>query len=473
MATLKDQIVRWNLSTKRVVASPASAEPQPQVVEDRTSPAQAQAIKTNTSPGVDYYATKMKLHQKLLTRIDLNSIESMTPEQLRNELGVLLVALIEEDDIRFNDQERAKFVADLKNEIMGLGPLEPLLADPTISEIMVNGYQKVYVEKSGRIQLTDIRFNDDAHLMKIIDKIVSRVGRRIDESSPMADARLPDGSRVNAIIPPLAIDGPVLTIRRFAVVPLQMRDLINKNTLSLAMAELLSALVKVKSNIIISGGTGSGKTTLLNILSSFIPHNERIVTIEDTAELQLQQNHVIRLETRTPNIEGKGEITMRALVKNCLRMRPDRIVLGEVRSSEVIDMLQAMNTGHEGSLTTIHANSPRHALGRLENLVGMGGLTIPGKALRELISSSIHFIVQETRINDGSRKIVSIEEIVGMEGEIITTQEIFGYKRTGTNPDGTVQGIFRATGVRPKVYEKMLTYGISLSEGMFDPGPND
>ncbi len=473
MATLKDQIVRWNLSTKRVVASPASAEPQPQVVEDRTSPAQAPAIKTNTSPGVDYYATKMKLHQKLLTRIDLNSIESMTPEQLRNELGVLLVALIEEDDIRFNDQERAKFVADLKNEIMGLGPLEPLLADPTISEIMVNGYQKVYVEKSGRIQLTDIRFNDDAHLMKIIDKIVSRVGRRIDESSPMADARLPDGSRVNAIIPPLAIDGPVLTIRRFAVVPLQMRDLINKNTLSLAMAELLSALVKVKSNIIISGGTGSGKTTLLNILSSFIPHNERIVTIEDTAELQLQQNHVIRLETRTPNIEGKGEITMRALVKNCLRMRPDRIVLGEVRSSEVIDMLQAMNTGHEGSLTTIHANSPRHALGRLENLVGMGGLTIPGKALRELISSSIHFIVQETRINDGSRKIVSIEEIVGMEGEIITTQEIFGYKRTGTNPDGTVQGIFRATGVRPKVYEKMLTYGISLSEGMFDPGPND
>ena len=415
----------------------------------------------------------MKLHQKLLTRIDLNSIESLTPEQLRNELGVLLVALIEEDDIRFNDQERAKLVADLKNEIMGLGPLEPLLADPTISEIMVNGYQKVYVEKSGRIQITDIRFNDDAHLMKIIDKIVSRVGRRIDESSPMADARLPDGSRVNAIIPPLALDGPVLTIRRFAVVPLQMDDLIKKNTLSPSMAELLSALVKVKSNIIISGGTGSGKTTLLNILSSFIPHNERIVTIEDTAELQLQQDHVIRLETRTPNIEGKGEITMRALVKNCLRMRPDRIVLGEVRSSEVIDMLQAMNTGHEGSLTTIHANSPRHALGRLENLVGMGGLTIPSKALRELISSSIHFIVQETRINDGSRKIVSIEEIVGMEGEIITTQEIFGYKRTGTNPDGTVQGVFRATGVRPKVYEKMLTYGISLSDGIFDSGPND
>ena len=413
------------------------------------------------------------MHQKLLTRIDLNSIESLTPEELRNQLGALLVALIEEEATPLNDQERTKLVADLKNEIMGLGPLEPLLADPAISEIMVNGYQNVYVEKRGRIQPTDIRFNDDAHLMKIIDKIVSHVGRRIDESSPMADARLPDGSRVNAIIPPLALDGPVLTIRRFAVVPMQMIDLIQKNTLTPALAELLSALVKVKSNIIISGGTGSGKTTLLNILSGFIPTNERILTIEDTAELQLQQVHVIRLETRPPNIEGKGEITMRALVKNALRMRPDRIVLGEVRSSEVIDMLQAMNTGHEGSLTTIPANSPRHALGRLENLVEMGGITIPGKALRELISSSIHFIVQETRLNDGSRKITSIEEIIGMEGEIITTQEIFCYKRTGTNPDGTVQGVFKATGVRPKVYEKFITYGISLSDGMFDPGPND
>ena len=473
MATLKEQIAHWNLSTKRSAAPPASASVQPHVDEAPISPAPAPAIKNNASPGVDYYLTKRKLHQKLLTRIDLNSIESLTPEELRNQLGVLLVALIEEEATPLNDQERTKLVADLKNEIMGLGPLEPLLADPTISEIMVNGYQNVYVEKRGRIQPTDIRFNDDAHLMKIIDKIVSHVGRRIDESSPMADARLPDGSRVNAIIPPLALDGPVLTIRRFAVVPMQMIDLIQKNTLTPAMAELLSALVKVKCNIIISGGTGSGKTTLLNILSSFIPHNERILTIEDTAELQLQQVHVIRLETRPPNIEGKGEITMRALVKNALRMRPDRIVLGEVRSSEVIDMLQAMNTGHEGSLTTIHANSPRHALGRLENLVEMGGITIPGKALRELISSSIHFIVQESRLNDGSRKITSIEEITGMEGEIITTQEIFCYKRTGTNPDGTVQGMFRATGVRPKVYEKFITYGIGLSDGMFDPGPND
>jgi pilus assembly protein CpaF len=415
----------------------------------------------------------MKLHQKLLTRIDLNSIESMTPGQLRNELGALLVALIKEDDIRLNEQERTKVVADLKNEIMGLGPLEPLLADPSISEIMVNGYQKVYVEKSGRIKLTDIRFNDDAHLMKIIDKIVSHVGRRIDESSPMADARLPDGSRINAIIPPLALDGPVLTIRRFAVVPMQMQDLIQKNTLTPAMDELLSALVKVKCNIIISGGTGSGKTTLLNILSGFIPTTERIVTIEDTAELQLQQDHVIRLETRQPNIEGKGEISMRALVKNSLRMRPDRIVLGEVRSAEVIDMLQAMNTGHEGSLTTIHANSPRHALGRLENLVGMGGISLPSKALRELISSSLQIIVQVSRITDGSRKITSIQEIIGMEGDVITTQEIFSYKRTGTNPDGTVQGVFKPTGVRPNVSEKIRTYGINLSESIFDPGAND
>ena len=479
MATLKDQIARWNLSTKRVGAPSASAPATTEVpelshvVEAPSSPAPAPAIKNKTSQGVDYYETKVKLHQKLLTRVDLNAIESLTPEQLRNELGFMLVALIEEEAIPLNTQERARLVADLKNEIMGLGPLEPLLADPTISEIMVNGYQNVYVEKGGCIQHVDIRFNDDAHLLKIIDKIVSRVGRRIDESSPMADARLPDGTRVNAIIPPLALDGPVLTLRRFAVVPLQMSDLIQKNTLTPVMAELLSAMVKVKCNILISGGTGTGKTTLLNILSSYIPSTERIVTIEDTAELQLQQNHVIRLETRTPNIEGKGEITMRALVKNSLRMRPDRIVLGEVRSSEVIDMLQAMNTGHEGSLTTIHANSTRNALGRLENLVGMGGINLPSKALRQLISSSIHFIIQVSRLNDGARKITSIEEITGMEGDMITTQEIYTYKRTGNNPDGSVQGMFRATGVRPKVSDKIRTYGISLSDGMFDPVDND
>lgn len=433
------------------------------------SPAPVPPAQPKESPGTDYYLTKRELHQKLLTRIDLNAIESMSPEQLRQELGTLLGSLFEEEAIAFNVEERNRLAADLKNEIMGLGPIEPLLAEPAISEIMVNGYAKVYVEKKGRIELTDIRFIDDAHLMKIIDKIVSRVGRRIDEYSPMADARLPDGSRVNAIIPPLALDGPVLTIRRFATVPLQMEDLIANQALIPGMAELLSALVKVKNNILISGGTGTGKTTLLNILSGYIPHRERIVTIEDTAELQLQQEHVIRLETRPPNIEGKGEITMRALVKNSLRMRPDRIVLGEVRSAEVIDMLQAMNTGHDGSLTTIHANTPRDALGRLENLVGMAGISLPSKALRQLISSSIHFIVQVTRMNDGSRKVTSIQEIIGMEGEVITTQEIFSYKRTGTAPDGRVLGAFSATGVRPKASEKIGTYGISLSEGLFEP----
>jgi pilus assembly protein CpaF len=477
MATLKDQIARWNLSTRRPAAPQASEhgtsdlQKRPHPVEVPASP--VPAVKPVTTPEVDYYATKTMLHQMLLTRIDLNSIESMSAEQLRNELGALLASLIEEEVIPLNHQERTRLVADLKNEIMGLGPLEPLLADPDISEIMVNGYRNVYVEKSGRIQFTDIRFNDNEHLMKIIDKIVSHVGRRIDEYSPMADARLPDGSRVNAIIPPLALDGPALTIRRFSVVPLRMGDLIQKNSLTPAMAELLSALVKVKCNIIISGGTGSGKTTLLNILSGFIPDNERIVTLEDTAELQLQQEHVIRLETRPPNIEGKGEITMRSLVKNTLRMRPDRIVLGEVRSAEVLDMLQAMNTGHDGSLSTIHANSSRDALGRLENLVGMAGINLPGKALRQLISSSIHFIVQVTRLDDGSRKVTSIQEISGMEGDTITTHEIFSYRRTGMNPDGSVQGVFSASGIPPKVFEKIRMYGIGLSEGMFDPDAND
>ncbi|ABB23533.1 CpaF family protein [Pelodictyon luteolum] len=479
MATLKDQVARWSLTSKRVVApsTPAvpavEAPPNPTGAQQKTSPAPAPAAKAKAAPGLDFYATKRKLHQKLLTRIDLNSIESLSPEQLRTQLGTLLLELIEEEAIPLNDQERTRLIADLKNEIMGLGPLEPLLADPAISEIMVNGYHNVYIEKKGKIELTDVRFNDDAHLMKIIDKIVSRVGRRIDESSPMVDARLPDGSRVNAIIPPLALDGPILTIRRFSVVPLQMDDIVQKETLTPAVAELLAALVKVKCNIIISGGTGSGKTTLLNILSGYIPADERIVTIEDTAELQFQHDHVIHLETRPPNIEGKGEITMRALVKNTLRMRPDRIVLGEVRSSEVIDMLQAMNTGHDGSLTTIHANSSRDALGRLENLVGMAGISLPTKALRQLIISSIHFIIQISRQSDGSRKITSIQEITGMEGEMITTQEIFSYTRTGTKPDGTVEGLFRATGVRPKVYEKILTYGIQLSEGLFDPDAND
>ncbi len=467
MATLKDEINRWTQTSSTPVVHPA-------VAHSAGAPAPAAEAATAAAPrsettSASYYNFKKQLHHLLLTRMDLSSIESLSQEQLQAQLSTVLWTLIQEEALPLNASEKQRLVADLQNEIMGLGPLEPLMADSAISEIMVNGHEHIFVERGGRIVKTDTRFNDDAHLMKIIDKIVSRVGRRIDESTPMADARLPDGSRVNAIIPPLALDGPVLTIRRFAVVPLQMSDLLKKNALTPAMAELLSALVKVKCNIVISGGTGSGKTTLLNILSGYIPPNERIITIEDTAELQLQQSHVIRLETRPPNLEGKGEISMRALVKNSLRMRPDRIVLGEVRGGEVIDMLQAMNTGHDGSLTTIHANTPRDALGRLENLVGMGGINLPIKALRQLISASIHIVVQATRMTDGSRKITSIQEISGMEGDVITTQEIFSYERTGTGPDGSVIGRFKASGVRPKMAQKIETYGIRLPDGMFDP----
>jgi len=474
MATLKDQIVRWSLSSKRDTDhqdSAHEANPSSHLVEVPAASVSTDAKKAHTY-GIDYYHIKVKLHQMLISRIDLNAIESLSPVQLRNELERILVLLIEEESIPFNHKERVRLIADLKYEILGLGPLEPLLADPNISEIMVNGYEKIYIEKNGRIELTDIQFGNNEHLMKIIDKIVSRIGRRIDEFTPMVDARLPDGSRVNAIIPPLALDGPVLTIRRFAVVPLQLYDILEKKTLTSAMGELLAALVKVKTNIIISGGTGTGKTTLLNILSSFIPSGERIVTIEDTAELQLQQNHVIRLETRPPNVEGKGEITMHVLVKNALRMRPDRIVLGEVRGVEVIDMLQAMNTGHEGSLTTIHANTPKDALIRLENLMGMGNMNFSSKALRQIIASSIHFIIQVNRMSDGSRKIASIQEVIGMQGDSITMQEIYTYKQTGMSQDGAIQGGFSATGIRPERAEKIHSYGISLDEEMFTPAHN-
>jgi pilus assembly protein CpaF len=480
MASLRDQIALWSQGAtsvkpkKNEVVGAIAADKNPIVpAVDAKESSPASAAERQVSQDKErlsgFYALKTKLHQKLLTRIDLAAAESLTSDQLRSQLRGLVEVLIDEDALPVNEKERSQLVTELQNEILGLGPLEPLLADPAISEIMVNGYQSVYVERGGRIELSKVRFNDDSHLLKIIDKIVSRVGRRIDEASPMADARLPDGSRVNAIIPPLALDGPSLSIRRFAVVPLQMQDLLAKRALTNGMAELLAGMVKAKTNIVISGGTGSGKTTLLNILSSFIPGNERIITIEDTAELQLQQDHVVRLETRPPNIEGKGEIPMRLLVKNSLRMRPDRIVLGEVRGGEVIDMLQAMNTGHDGSLTTVHANSPRDALGRLENLVGMGGVNLPVKALRQLIASAIHVIVQATRLSDGSRKITSIQEITGMEGDVITTQEIFYFERTGVNPDGSVLGRFKATGVRPLLADKLRTYGIELGEDIFDP----
>ncbi len=416
-----------------------------------------------------YQILKSRIHLRLLDRVDLSVMETMAPERLRDELKSLVERLLNEESLAINQAERASLVSDIQHEVLGLGPLEQLLADPTISDILVNSSRSVYVERYGKLEATNVRFENDAHVLKIIDKIVSGIGRRIDESSPMVDARLPDGSRVNAIIPPLAIDGPVLSIRRFAVVPLKMNDLIVNKTLTPAMATILSGLVHAKINMLISGGTGSGKTTLLNALSAFIPHSERIVTIEDAAELQLQQPHVVRLETRPSNIEGKGEVTQRALVRNSLRMRPDRIILGEVRGPEVLDMLQAMNTGHEGSMTTVHANSTRDALIRLENMIGMGGFPMPTKIVRQQISSALTVLVQITRMSDGKRKIVSVQEIAGMEGEMISTQDIFTFNQSGIDPDGNVLGQFRATGIRPKFISRLLVRGIEVGDELFDP----
>jgi pilus assembly protein CpaF len=422
--------------------------------------------------GIDkkqYAELKTHIHQTLLDQIDLEAMENLPPQRLKEELRNLVERLLEAENVVVNDIERRNLVRDIQYEMLGLGPLEPLLVDPTISDILVNSYRQVYVERRGKLELTDVVFNDDAHLMKIIDKIVSRVGRRVDESSPMVDARLPDGSRVNAIIPPLAIDGPMMSIRRFATVPYTMEDILGFKTLTPEMAEILQGLVKAKINFLISGGTGGGKTTLLNILSASIPHDERIITIEDAAELQLQQPHVIRLETRPPNIEGKGDVTQRALVRNSLRMRPDRIVLGEVRGAEAVDMMQAMNTGHEGSMATIHANSPRDALSRLENMIGLSGMNLPAKISRQQISAALTAIVQVARLTDGRRKVVSIQEMTGMEGDIITMQELYAFKQTGVANDGTVQGHFAATGLRPKFGDRLKSFGIVLPDSLFDP----
>jgi pilus assembly protein CpaF len=416
-----------------------------------------------------YQQLKMNIHEKIIDRVELDKLQRLTPEQIRRELAQLVERIVDEDKIPMNELERRRLAQDVHDEMFGLGPLEPLLADPTVSDILVNTSQHVYVERRGKLEHTDITFFDDAHLMKIIERIVSRVGRRIDESTPMVDARLPDGSRVNAIIPPSAIDGPLVSIRRFAVNPLKVDDMVKNQTFTPAMAQLLEALIKSKLNVLISGGTGSGKTTMLNLLSGFIPGDERIVTIEDAAELQLRQEHVLRLETRPPNIEGKGEISQRSLVKNALRMRPDRIVLGEVRGAEALDMLHAMNTGHEGSMATLHANTPRDALTRLENMVGMAGLTMPIKAMRQQIASAITVVVQASRLTDGRRKLMSIQEITGMEGEIINMQEIFTFRRTGVAEDGTVKGYFCATGVRPKFADRLAAFGLALPDQMFDP----
>ncbi|HJW26895.1 MAG TPA: CpaF family protein [Rhodocyclaceae bacterium] len=413
---------------------------------------------------------KGAIHRKLLDRVDLEVMSSMPPPKLREEVRSLVDRLLVEEDVPLNAGERKQLVLDIQNEVLGLGPLEPLLADPTVSDILVNTCNQIYVERFGRLEKVDVRFASNEHLMKIIDKIVSRVGRRVDELSPMVDARLPDGSRVNAIIPPLALDGPLLSIRRFAVVPLKIDDLVRLKSLTPAMAELLSGMVRARLNVLVSGGTGTGKTTMLNILSSYIPPSERIVTIEDAAELQLQQPHVARLETRPPNIEGKGEVSQRALVRNSLRMRPDRIILGEIRGAEVMDMLQAMNTGHEGSMATIHANTPRDALTRLENMMAMAGTNLPAKSMRHQVASALTAIVQIARLSDGRRKMVSIQELTGMEGDIITMQEIFAFRQSGVAADGTVQGHFQATGIRPKFIDRLRMAGIALGDHLFDPG---
>lgn len=435
--------------------------------------AQAQDVITLRASGARnnhaYHELKSHLHKELVDRIDLAVMESFTPERLREELRDMVEMLLQEENVVVNEQERRNLVRDIQFEMLGLGPLEMLLSDPTISDILVNNSQQVYVERHGKLEMTDISFVDNAHLMKIIDKIVSRVGRRIDESSPMVDARLPDGSRVNAIVPPLSLDGPVLSIRRFAAKPYTMANLLEFRTLVPEMADLLSALIKAKANVLISGGTGSGKTTLLNILSGYIPSHERIITIEDAAELQLQQSHVVRLETRPANIEGRGEVTQRSLVRNALRMRPDRIILGEVREAEAFDMLQAMNTGHEGSMSTVHANSPREALTRLENMLGMAGIDSPAKVMRSQIASAIHVVIQVSRLTDGKRKVISLQEITGMEGDMITMQEIFNFRQTGIAESGSVQGHFAATGIRPRFSERLQAYGVQLPESMFDP----
>jgi len=393
---------------------------------------------------------KSRLHRQLINRMDLTKLSALTQEQVHSEVSRLAEVVLAQEGAPLSASEREKLVNDVQHELFGLGPLEPLLADPTISDILVNKHDVIYIERRGKIERTNVRFKDDEHLMRVIERIVSSIGRRIDESSPMVDARLQDGSRVNAIIPPLSIDGPVVSIRRFGADPLRMTALIENNALTKDIADMLQMCVNARLNCLISGGTGAGKTTLLNALSAFIPEDERIVTIEDSAELQLQQPHVVRLETRPPNIEGKGEVTQRELVKNSLRMRPDRIVIGEVRGGEAIDMLQAMNTGHDGSLTTIHANTPRDALARLETMIQMTGMRLSDRAMRQQIASALDLVVQVARLSDGSRRLTSISEITGMEGETITMQEIFMYERTGVDKEGKVIGRFKPTGIRPR-----------------------
>jgi pilus assembly protein CpaF len=416
----------------------------------------------------EYQQVKADLHRKILDKLDLEKLGKATGETAREEVLVLIRNSVNSEAVPLSFAERERLAREILDEIFGLGPLEPLLKDPSISDILVNRFDRVYVERGGKLEVTGLSFKDNQHLMQIIDRIVSRIGRRVDESSPMVDARLADGSRVNAIIPPLALDGACLSIRRFGRDPITSRNMIANKTLSEPMLEFLSAMVKGRLNLLISGGTGAGKTTLLNVLSGYIPNTERIVTIEDAAELQLKQEHVVRLETRPPNIEGKGAVRMRQLVINSLRMRPDRILVGEVRGEEAFDMLQAMNTGHEGSLTTVHANSQRDALARVENMVSMANLNIPERAIRQQVASAIHAVVQIARLSDGTRKVMTVSEITGMEGESIQMQDIFVFDRTGIDDSGKVRGVFKATGKPPRFAERLAIAGCRLNPAIFE-----
>jgi len=420
------------------------------------------------APRPQYVQLKANVHRKLLNRLNLEALASADRQRAEAEIRTLVFELLAEEATPVSLAEREQILVDILDEVFGLGPLEPLLRDPTVNDILVNTYKNVYVERGGVLQKVPTTFQDDRHLMRVIDRIVSAVGRRVDDSSPMVDARLADGSRVNVIIPPLAVDGPLLSIRRFPKERLRAEDLIAYRAMTRPMLDFLAACVRARVNCLISGGTGAGKTTLLNVMSSFIGENERIATIEDAAELQLHQEHVVRMETRPPNVEGKGAVRQRQLVINALRMRPDRIIVGEVRGEEALDMLQAMNTGHDGSLTTIHANTPRDALSRVETMIAMGNVNLPERAIRQQIASAIQLVVQQTRLADGSRKVTSISEITGMEGDVITMQEIFVFEKMGMTQDGKVIGRFRATGVRPKLAERLRAAGIHLPSDMFE-----
>ena len=412
---------------------------------------------------------KVELHQRLLGLINLGALDTMSREQIQDEVGDIVLEELDKQRHALNQAERRRLVDDVLDELLGLGPIEPLLKDATITDILVNGHDSVFVERFGVLEPSAVRFKDEKHLIRIIQKIVSAVGRRVDESAPMVDARLADGSRVNAVVPPLALDGALLSIRKFAKTPISMARLIEIGSVPSQVAEVLKAVVAARLNVLISGGTGSGKTTMLNAMSAFIDNRERIVTIEDSAELQLQQEHVVRLETRPPNIEGRGEITQRELVKNSLRMRPDRIIVGEVRAGEAFDMLQAMNTGHDGSMTTVHANTARDALSRVEQMIGMSGIDIPPRAARAQIASAINVVIQVGRLSDGRRKLLSLSELTGMEGDVVTMQEIFRFRQTGVAADGQVLGKFEATGIRPKFIEQVMAHGVVLSADLFRP----